>query len=106
MVESVNRYGVLPEEPAPAPLRSATIPDPEPEADPTIVHHHPHVYSDSEDPKHPTAKASPLTPTNPVRSCPTPSIRLFLDSSSPVRGLFLDSSPRLVLGFSLFLWMS
>ena len=73
MLESVNRYGVLPEESAPAPLRSATITDPEPEADPTSVRHPPHVDSDSEDPKHPAAKASP-TPSNPVRPCPTPSL--------------------------------
>ena len=73
MVESVNRYGVLPEEPAPAPPRPAAIPDPEPEADPAIIHHH-HVDSDSEEPNHPAAKASPPTPTNPVHSCPAPSI--------------------------------
>ena len=34
MVESVNRYGTLP------PPRPAEVADPEPEADPAIIHHH------------------------------------------------------------------
>ena len=61
MVESVNRYGVLPADSAPAPPRPAMTPDPEPEADPVIVPHS-HVDSDSEDPINPAAKASSPIP--------------------------------------------
>ena len=73
MVESVNRYGVLPDETEATPSRPTDVPVPVAKPDPAIVNPA-HVESDSDDSINPVAKASPPTPADPSHSRSVPSI--------------------------------